>query len=159
MGSFVESKFLRVAQASIHFDANNEVLGTEVALPNRRFKRQWSACSDGIAKLPSLTWQEILCGERIQGYIPAFEGFREQQLELQLVVEILASQGIGAAMIGFDIVAFNFLDDLVGIIYLFVFDVEHGIDEVLARERSNAILPAKASEDCTVSKRALPIEV
>ena len=45
---------------------------------------------------------------------------------------------------GFDVVAFDFLHDLVGFANLFVFQVEHRIDQVLALEQAKAHLVADA---------------
>ena len=58
-----------------------------------------------------------------------------------------------------DVVTFDLFQDLVGAADLLVLKVEHGIDEVLALEKTNAVLPAEAGEDGAVVERGLTVEV
>src|SRR5260370_10490921 len=91
--------------------------------------------------------------------IPAFERLREQQLELQFVVMSLASEGVGDRVVGFDVVALNLLYDLVGFADLLVLHIKHGINEMLALEGTDAVLPTKACEDGAVIEGGLSVEV
>src|SRR5262249_46038689 len=42
---------------------------------------------------------------------------------------------------------------------LLILNIQHGVDKVLLRQRSNPVLPAKAPEDGAVAERGLAIEV
>ena len=75
------------------------------------------------------------------------------------MIMLLASDGVGISIVGFDVVAFDLFQDLVGAAGLFVFDIEHGIDEVFALEKAETVLPAEAGEDGAVVERGLPVEV
>src|SRR5271157_1591916 len=71
----------------------------------------------------------------------------------------LAQDGVGIGVVGFDVVAFNFLDDLVRLADLLVLDIDHGIDEMLALERTEAVFPAKTGEKGAVVKGCLPVKI
>ena len=75
------------------------------------------------------------------------------------MIVFLASDGVGDGIVGFDIVTLDFFQDLVGAAGLLVFDVENGIDEVLALEKAEAVLPAEAGEDGAVAESGLAVEV
>jgi len=67
--------------------------------------------------------------------------------------------GVGISEVGFSVVPFDFLQNLVGTAFLLVFDVEHGIHEVLALQKTKAILPAEPGKDCAVVERGLGVEI
>jgi len=54
---------------------------------------------------------------------------------------------------------FDFLQNLIGSILLFVFDVDQWIDEMFPLEHAEAIFPAKAGEERAVVKRGLRVDV
>ena len=54
---------------------------------------------------------------------------------------------------------FAFFQDFVGPAFVFVFDVQDGINDVFPLERPEAILPADAGEDGAVAKGNLAIEI
>jgi hypothetical protein len=56
-------------------------------------------------------------------------------------------------------VAFHFLQDFVRAALVLVLEVENGIDEVLALQGANAILPAEAGEESAVVKGGLGVEI
>ena len=70
-----------------------------------------------------------------------------------------AGNAVGYCVIGFDVVALDFLQNLIGAAGLFIFDIENGINEVLPLEQAKAVLPAKAGEDGAVMEGALAVEV
>jgi hypothetical protein len=88
-----------------------------------------------------------------------FEGFGKQELRFEFVVVLLAGDGVGDGVVGLDVVAFHFFQDLVGAAGLLVFDVENGIDEKLALQQAKAVLPAGASGDGAVVEGGLAIEI
>src|ERR1700739_3155733 len=71
----------------------------------------------------------------------------------------LPQDRVGRRMIGFDVVAFHFLHDLVGFADLLVFDVEYRVDGMLALEQTKAIFQTEPGENSAVAECALTIEV
>src|SRR5690348_16003047 len=71
----------------------------------------------------------------------------------------LAELRVRDGVVRFDIVAFHFLNDLVRFADLFVLYVDDGVDEVLALERAEAVLPAEPRENRAVAQGRLPIEI
>src|SRR5579864_3112211 len=71
----------------------------------------------------------------------------------------LSQNRVGRRMIGFDVVAFYLLHDLVGFADLLVFDVKHRVDGMFALEQTKAILQPKSGENSAVAECALAIEV
>src|SRR5256886_17224472 len=55
--------------------------------------------------------------------------------------------------------AFAFLEDLVSAVFVFILNIENGIDEVLALQRPEAILPAETGEHRAVVKGGLTVQV
>src|SRR5437667_11984375 len=55
--------------------------------------------------------------------------------------------------------AFAFLEDLVSAVFVFILHIENGIDEVLALQRPEAILPAETGEHRAVVKGGLTVQV
>jgi hypothetical protein len=61
--------------------------------------------------------------------------------------------------IRFHIVAFDFFEDLVRAVLVFILNVEDGIDEVFVLQKPEAILPAEARENRTVVESSLTVQV
>src|SRR5438094_3293823 len=55
--------------------------------------------------------------------------------------------------------AFAFLEDLVSAVFVFILHIENGIDEVLALQRPEAILPAETGEHRAVVEGGLTVQV
>jgi len=150
---------LRVAQAAVHLDAGDEILAAEIAAVGRSFQGERAAGSQGIGKFPRLARGKILGENRIERDIPAFECAGEEKLEFEFVIVFLTQYTVGLGEIGFDVVAFDFLQDFVGAAGLLVFNIEHRIDEMFTVEQAKAILHAKAGEDRAIGKCGLAVEV
>ena len=71
----------------------------------------------------------------------------------------LPQNRVGRRVIGFDVVAFYLLHDLVGFADLLVFDVEHGINNMFALEQSKAIFQSEPGENSAVAECTLRVEV
>src|SRR5450432_115051 len=122
------------------------------------FQGQRPADTQGVAKFPRLVGK-IFGGNRIFDEVPTLVSAREQELELQLMSMLPSGDGVGIEPVFLDIVAFHFFQNFVGAAGVFVFDIDDGIDEVLALERTKAILPAEPGEKSAVVKRGLAINV
>src|ERR1700687_1462744 len=59
----------------------------------------------------------------------------------------------------FQVVTFDFLEDLVGAVLVFILDIKDGIDEVFALQKTEAILPAEAREHRAVVESSLAVQV
>ena len=53
----------------------------------------------------------------------------------------------------------DFLQYLVSSVQALIFDVNHRVDPVLARQRSESVLPTEAGEDRAVAPGALAVEI
>src|SRR5579884_1669395 len=62
-------------------------------------------------------------------------------------------------VIGFYIVALDFLDDFVSRIDLLIFNVENRIDEVFELQQTKPVLPTEAGEQRAVARSALALEI
>src|SRR5882762_5741242 len=67
--------------------------------------------------------------------------------------------GVGIGVIGFNVEALYFLENLVSAVLFFVFDVQYWINEVLMAEQAEAILPAEAGEERAVPKGRLSLQI
>ena len=159
MRGLVETEAVTITQTAIHLDTRDEIFPTEAATPGGSFESQRPADPGSVAKLPGMATGQRLGCQRVEREIPSLPGCRQQQLKLQFVIVPLAQNGICGRGIGFDVVAFDFLHDLVGIANLFVFHVEHGIDHVLALEDAEAIFHPEPGENGAVAERALSVQV
>jgi len=159
MRSVVQTEAVTIAKSAVHLNAGNEVLRTEVAALRRSFERKRAARADGVSEFPGIASSHVLGSDRVFGDVPSVESFREQQFELEFVIVFLAGDGVGVGVVGFDVMSFDFFENLVGAAGLLVLEVEHGIDEVLALEKTYAILDAEAGEDRAVSEGGLAVEV
>jgi len=56
-------------------------------------------------------------------------------------------------------VAFDFFEDLVRAVLVFILNIEDGIDEVFVLQKPEAILPAEAREYRAVVESSLAIQV
>ena len=155
----MQPKTLRVSQASVHLESGDEIFTAEIAPVWGSFQRQGTACANGIAKLPCMIGGKVLSSKWIDGKIPPFEGLREQQFEFELVVVFLSEGCIAFVVVRFDVVAFDFFENLVRSALLLVLDVDDWIDEVLVLERPNAIFPAKAGKEAAIVKSSLSVEI
>jgi hypothetical protein len=72
---------------------------------------------------------------------------------------LLAGLGVRYEKARFHIVAFAFLEDLVGAILVFILHVENGIDQVLTLQNPEAILPSEAREYGAVVKSGLAVQI
>ena len=61
--------------------------------------------------------------------------------------------------IGFDVMAFDFFQNLVRTALSLIFKVKDGVDQVLVLERADSILPAIACEQGAFAKRGLAFDV
>src|SRR5579864_8159931 len=154
-----QAEAVAVAEAAIHFNSGNEIFTAEVTAVDRSLERQRTAGPKGISELPGIAAGEVLHCQWIEGEVPAIVRAGEQHLDLEFMIVSLARDGIGYGVVRLDIVAFHFLDNLVGFADLLVLEVEYRVDEVLTLEQAQAILPAEASEDCAVVESRLAIEV
>jgi hypothetical protein len=59
----------------------------------------------------------------------------------------------------FHIVAFDFFEDLVRAVLVFILKIEDGIDEVFVLQKPEAILPAEAREHRAVVESSLAVQV
>jgi len=59
----------------------------------------------------------------------------------------------------FHIVAFDFFEDLVRAVLVFILKIEDGIDEVFVLQKAEAILPAEAREHRAVVESSLAVQV
>src|SRR5260370_4834677 len=59
----------------------------------------------------------------------------------------------------FHIVTFDFFEDLVRAVLVFILDIKDGIDEVFALKKTEAILPAEAREHRAVVESSLAVQV
>src|SRR5580693_2566311 len=71
----------------------------------------------------------------------------------------LSQDSVGRRMIGFHVVAFYLLHDLVGFADLLVLDVKHRVDDMLAAEQTKAIFQSEPGENSAVAECALRVEV
>lgn len=159
MRGFVETEAMTITQPSVDLDPRDEILSTETAKPGGSFESQLPADPGSVAKLPGIATGQRLGCQRIEREIPSIPRCRQQQLKLQLVIVPLAQNGIWGRVIGFDVVAFDFLHDLVGFANLLVFQVEDRIDHVLALEQAEAIFQPEPRENGAVAERALSVQV
>ena len=148
-----------VAESAVHFNSGYKVFAAQIATLRGSFKRKRAARTDRIAELPRVATGQVLHGERIDGEIPSVVSAGEEQFELKFVIESLTGESVGNSVVGRDVVALNFLHDLVGFADLLVLEVEHGVDQVLGLEQANSIFPAEAGEDCAVVEGTLAVEV
>src|SRR5216683_1303377 len=91
--------------------------------------------------------------------IPALNGSGENQLQFDFVVVFLAGFGIRGEEARLHVVTFAFFQDFVRAILVFVFHVENRIDEVLAFQRPETVLPAESREQGAVAERGLSVEI
>ena len=82
----MQTEALRIAEPAIDFQAGYEILGTEIAVPCGRLKRQGTADACCIAELPGVTGRQILSGQWVDGKIPTVEISRKDQLKLKLMI-------------------------------------------------------------------------
>src|SRR3954470_10896664 len=69
--SFMQSKILRIAQATVEFYPSDKILPTEIARIGRGIQSQRTAGTDRIPKFPRLAGQQLLCVQRIHRKVPA----------------------------------------------------------------------------------------
>src|SRR6266581_9674999 len=112
MRGIVQSEAVTVAEAAVEFNARDEILGAETTALDRGFQSQRAAGPDRVAELPGRVGK-ILSSEGILRDIPSFERLGKQELEFQFVFVLLARQSVGTDGVGFAIVAFDLLQDLV----------------------------------------------
>src|SRR5467141_4177583 len=72
---------------------------------------------------------------------------------------LLAGFRVRNEEVRFHIVTFDFLEDFVRAVLVFIFDIEDRIDEVFALQRPEAILPAEAREHRAVVESSLAVQV
>src|SRR5277367_2249357 len=159
MRSVVQSEAVAIAETPIHFNSGDEILRTETAVLRRCLQSQRPTGAEGVPELPGIAARHILGGDSVLRNIPSGEGLRKQQLELQLVIVLFAQQRVGVSVIGFNIVPLDFLQNLVGAAGVFVFDIQHGIDEMLLLQKAKTVLPAKTSKNRAVVERGLAVEI
>ena len=108
VGRVVQAETIAVAQAAIHLEPGDKILGTEAAALHPSLQGQGTTGADGVAEFPGISARQVLGGEGIFGDIPAFEIPRQQQLELQFMIMLLAGESIRIGIVRSHVVAFNF---------------------------------------------------
>ena len=159
MRRVVESETVAVAEASVHLETGDEVLGAKATALSGSFERERTACSDRIAKLPGVTARQVFGGDRVLGDVPSPEGAGEDQFGFEFVRVALAGICIWVGGVGLDIVTFDLFENLVGLVDLLVFDVENGIDEMLVLQRPEPVFETEAGEDGAVVEGGLSVEI
>jgi hypothetical protein len=152
----LEAEVLGVAQSTVHFEARDEVLSTPRAVLGRSREGQRPAEPPRVAELPRFAGQ-ILYGDDVLGDVPTLERAREDELELEFSLALFPADRDRLRMVGFDVVADDFLEHFVGTVDVFVFDVQDRVDRVLVPERAEAVLPAKPGEQRPLIERVLRV--
>ncbi len=158
LGRFAKTKAVAVAQASIQFNAGDEIFRADVAAAGRGLERERPAGADRVAKLPGFV-REVFHGQGIDRDIPAAEGFGEQKFHFELVNVLAARVGVRGGVIAFNVVAFHFFEDFVRAAGVLKFDVEDRVDRMLARQQAEAIFPTHTGEEGAVVKGGLSCEI
>src|SRR5438270_9505333 len=149
---------MAIAKASVHFHSGDEVLATKSAPLWRSFESEGMAGPENVAEFPRLIG-EIFRGNGVLCEVPAFNGAGQNQFQLQFVIVFLARKRVGNEKIGLHIMAFDFFEKLVGAVFILILEIEDGIDEVLAFQRSHAVFPAEAGEYRGVVESGLAVEI
>ena len=155
----VQAKAVTVAESAIHFDSGDEVFAAETATLGRRFESQGMAGAECVAELPGVAAGEVLGGNGVLSDVPSLEGLGEKQFEFEFVIMLLTGTGVRVGVVRFDVVAFHFLENLVGAAGVFVFDIKDWIDEMFALEQAEAVLESESGEDGAVVECGLAVEV
>src|SRR5205823_2429681 len=103
--------------------------------------------ADRITELPGISSGDVLGRQSVFSEVPTLDVLREQQLEFQFVIVLLARESVRLGKVSFDIVTFVFFQYLVGAADLFVLEIKHRVDEMLALQQPKTVLQPEAGED------------
>ena len=102
---------------------------------------------------------KILFGNEVFGDVPVADVRGEDEFEFGFVLMLAAGFSVGFGEVGLAIVADDFEDGFVSAGGVLVFDIEYGIDDVVAHEGTDAIFDAEAGEDGGILGGGLAVEI
>src|SRR5713226_3281181 len=158
MRCMVEAKTVPVTQAAIHLNSRDKVLRAESAALRGSLQSERTAGPEGIPEFPRGI-RKVLGSEGILREVPALECAGQDELQLDFMKVFLAGFRVRNEEVRFHVVAFAFFEDLVRAVLVFILDIKDGIDEVLALQRPEAILPAETREHGAVVEGGLAFQV
>ena len=70
-----------------------------------------------------------------------------------------AALGVGKPEIGNAVVSYDFEQAAVGSVQIFILEIEHGIDEVVVQQGTEAVLPPESRENRAVIRSVLAAQI
>ena len=125
----MQAKAVTITETAVHFSAPGEALAAEGAGFRRGGGGQGAASAYGVAELPGCV-DKVLFSEEVFRDVPAFEVPGENQFEFSLSFLLVAA--VSTEEIGTVVVAYDLEQSFVCAVDVGEFEVEDGIDPVLA---------------------------
>src|SRR2546430_3595734 len=134
------------ADTAVRLDTGREILRAERAGLRGGSQRERAADADRVAELP---WRagEVFLGDDVARGVPAGAIAGENQLRLDLPLFFRTGLAVRRREVLPRIEADEFAQCLVCTVRIGVFDVQHGIDRVLAHQKAKAILDPVTGEE------------
>src|SRR6266540_3182918 len=148
---------LCAAQAAVHLDARNEVFATHATTRPARQIAERARRADAVAKLEAFVRGQVLLDDDVLREVPGPDRARHNELAFELVLVLFAqfSDGLGLERS----LADNFLLDSACLVDGLVLDIDHGIQTVLAFQRSEPMLPAPPGKRGSIVARSDSLQV
>src|SRR5262249_33464344 len=145
-------------EPAVHFNTCGEILSAPCARIRAGSQSQGPAGAEGITELPN-AFMNVFHANQILGNIPSLDLARQDQFGFELSFVLQSCLTVGLALSFLSIEPDNFFQCLIGAIKMFIFDVENGIDTVLAHQETKSILESKAREQAAIMSSVLAVYV
>ena len=129
----LECHIAPLAQPAVQLETSIEVFATQCARIRARCKSQRAAHTQGISKFPDAL-VNVLDADDVLRKVPSPDLARQDQFGFQFSLVPAPRFVVGVAVIVLTVKPDNFFQSLVGSIDVLVFNIQNGIDAVLAKE-------------------------
>ena len=109
--------------------------------------------AEGIAEFHSFVVAQVLFGNKVLSDVPVMHVTGKNEFALKLVRPDVAALGVGHIELG--CVTWGFFLNAAGLVNVFIFEIQNGINAVLGRQRTEAVFQAESREHTALIGRGL----
>ena len=113
--------------------------------------------AEGIAEFHSFVVAQVLFGNKVLSDVPVMHVAGKNEFALKLVRPGVPALRVGHIELGS--VTWGFFLNAAGLVNVFIFEIQNGINAVLGRQRTEAVFQPPAGKDGAVSRAGLAFKI